>query len=70
MHSFSALEFVKQGASGLILHYFGDQATTQEIRTLQEEVESKGVRSVAIPGDMADLQTSKKVCLISVKNGH
>lgn len=57
----SALAFAKQGASGLILHYFGDEATSEEILTLKSEVEERGARTALIPGDIALLETSKKV---------
>ncbi|PPQ82056.1 hypothetical protein CVT25_014597 [Psilocybe cyanescens] len=62
-----ALEFVKQGAIGLILHYLGDDETTQEIQTLQKEVEERGVQAVIIPGDIAKLETSKKIVETGVK---
>lgn len=42
----SALEFAKHGASALILHYFGDEATEGEIQSLQREIEMSHVRSV------------------------
>lgn len=62
MHIYrSALEFVKQGASGLILHYLGDDETTQEVHSLQKEVEEQGAQAAIIPGDIAKLETSKKV---------
>ncbi|KDR84950.1 hypothetical protein GALMADRAFT_233430 [Galerina marginata CBS 339.88] len=62
-----ALEFVKHGASGLILHYFGDHETTEEIQTLKSQVEEKGVRTVIVPGDIAKLETSRKIVEAGVK---
>ena len=57
----SALEFAKQGASGLILHYLGDAETAQEVQTLTAEVEALGAHAIAVPGDIAALETSKQV---------
>lgn len=65
---YSALEFVKQGASGLILHYLGDTETTEEIESLRKEVEAKGARAVTIPGDIAILETSKKVRVTKISD--
>lgn len=58
-----ARESARHGASGLILHYFGDEATTKEIESLKEDI--KGINSetavVAVPGDIGDPQTAKNV---------
>jgi L-rhamnose 1-dehydrogenase len=57
----SALEFAKQGASGLILHYLGDDETEREVRSLKTEVEGYGASAIAVAGDIADLETTRKV---------
>lgn len=57
----SSLDFAKYGASALILHYFGDEETEAEIRSLQEEVKSKGAQVVTIAGDIGDPATSSRV---------
>ncbi|KAF8168139.1 hypothetical protein B0H34DRAFT_779579 [Crassisporium funariophilum] len=62
-----ALEFAKQGASGLILHYLGDPVTEAEAKSLQEEVQQHGVRAVIIPGDIAALETSAKIVEVGVE---
>jgi L-rhamnose 1-dehydrogenase len=60
-----ALEVVKYGARGLILHYFGDADTTAEMDTLREEVAklSPEAKVVAVPGDISDAATSAKASL-------
>lgn len=57
------MECAKQGAVGLILHYLGDKATTEEIEALKTEVESifAHAKVKTIPGDIADPRTSAKV---------
>lgn len=58
----SAMEFSKQGAFGLILHYYGDEETNQEVKTLQESIQnSSQTKTLTVPGDIADPETSKKV---------
>jgi hypothetical protein len=59
----SALEFTKYGASGLVLHYLGDKATEEEIKTLEQEIKgiSSSCRVVAVPGDIGEQQTAQKV---------
>ena len=58
------MECARHGARGLILHYFGDDATTNEVRTLKTEIESAYVncKAVCVPGDIAVRETSLKVC--------
>lgn len=60
---FSALEFVNHGAKALILHYFGDSETEEEIQSLKREVVGSGVEVQVIPGDIADPATATKVAL-------
>lgn len=55
------LEFAKQGASGLILHYLGDAETAREVQALQTEVEALGAHAIAVPGDIAAFETSKQI---------
>lgn len=62
----SALEFAKHGASGLVLHYFGDAETQQEITSLKAEIENPAIypqspKVVVVAGDIADSATSTKV---------
>ena len=61
----AVLESVKQGASGVIVHYFGDDVTTKEARELQLEVEksSTGCKAILVPGDIANYDTSTQVCI-------
>ncbi|KAJ7786273.1 hypothetical protein B0H16DRAFT_1657652 [Mycena metata] len=67
-----ALEFAKHGASGLVLHYYGDEETEREIRTLKEEIENPATypqnpKVVIVPGDIADPGTSSKIVEIAVQ---
>lgn len=60
----TALEFVKHGAVGLVLHYYGDDITTDEVITLQNEIETSSqskCKSVAVAGDIALRETSLKI---------
>ena len=58
-----ALECAKHGATGLVLHYFGDEATEQEVLSLKEEIETQFLpaKAVIVPGDIGDPVTSTKV---------
>ncbi|KAF9457063.1 hypothetical protein BDZ94DRAFT_287807 [Collybia nuda] len=56
-----ALEFAKHGASGLVLHYFGDEETENEFQSLRQELEKQEVRVMGVPGDIADSKTSTKI---------
>lgn len=56
-----ALESAKQSAAGLVLHYYGDQETTNEIQALQHEISLLSCRSVIVPGDIAHQETAKQV---------
>ncbi|XP_006454312.1 hypothetical protein AGABI2DRAFT_182285 [Agaricus bisporus var. bisporus H97] len=56
-----AIQFAKQGATGLILHYYGDTETEAEIRSLQSQVENDTVKVVTVPGDIGDPATSAKI---------
>lgn len=58
-----ATESAKHGATGLVLHYFGDLETEREVQELQRIVESEYSHSrvVVVPGDIADPATSGKV---------
>lgn len=62
-----AVECAKYGATGLILHYYGDEATTKEIQDLKEEIENLHTHSkvLAVPGDIAHKETSTKVQIIA-----
>ncbi|KAJ7487565.1 hypothetical protein B0H11DRAFT_1098265 [Mycena galericulata] len=66
-----ALEFAKHGASGLVLHYFGDAETEQEIHTLKAEIENSSAypqnpKVEVMAGDIADPATSTKIVEIGV----
>ncbi|TDL28639.1 NAD(P)-binding protein [Rickenella mellea] len=66
----TAIECAKHGATGLILHYLGDEATESEINTLKSEIEEahKHSQVVTIPGDIADSRTSTNIVSEGVKN--
>ena len=61
-----AIECAKHGATGLILHYFGDTETTAEILSLSQEISTKypGAKVRVVPGDIGDSVTSKNVCMM------
>ncbi|KAK7694716.1 hypothetical protein QCA50_001904 [Cerrena zonata] len=58
-----AIEFAKHGATGLVLHYFGDDETTKEIQTLKQEIEGtySPAKVTTIPGDIADPKTATTI---------
>ena len=58
-----AVECAKHGATGLILHYLGDQETETDVQSLKHEIESTytGARAVVVSGDIADSGTATKV---------
>ncbi|KAF5385493.1 hypothetical protein D9757_005331 [Collybiopsis confluens] len=58
-----AQEFAKHGATGFLLHYYGDAATEMEIRSLKQELlDGSSERKVeVVPGDIADPETSMKI---------
>ena len=58
-----AVECAKHGATGLVLHYFGDEATEQEVLSLKEEIETQyaPAKAVVVPGDIGNPVTSTKV---------
>lgn len=59
-----AVESAKHGATGLILHYFGDQETEAELQSLKEEIyvtTHNHCQVVGVPGEIADSETSQKV---------
>ena len=58
-----AVECAKHGASGLVLHYFGDQTTHDEVLALKQEIETTypSAKAVIVPGDIADPETATKV---------
>lgn len=59
----TAVESAKQGAAALILHYFGDGDTTDEIQTIREEIAGlhAGCKILAVPGDIAKQETALQV---------
>jgi len=63
-----ALEAAKHDVTGLVLHYFGDEVTTEEVKSLQEEIVGKyGAECVAVPGDIAEQETSNRIVEEGVK---
>jgi len=59
-----AVESAKHGATGLILHHFGDRETEAELQSLRTEIctiTHSNCRVVDVPGDIADLETSQHV---------
>ncbi|KAI0032748.1 NAD(P)-binding protein [Vararia minispora EC-137] len=63
-----AVECAKNGAKGLILHYYGDEATQAEIDALAIEIKtSYGSEVVTVPGDIALYETSLKIVAEGVK---
>ncbi|KAF9270106.1 NAD(P)-binding protein [Marasmius fiardii PR-910] len=65
-----AREFAKHGASGLLLHYYGDSVTTDEVQSLKTEIESVNGGSckvVTIPGDIGDPATATKITAAAVE---
>ena len=61
----TALECAKHNASGLILHYYGDEETTKEASQLKNEIETlyQGCKVVIVAGDIAQQETSLNVSL-------
>ena len=59
----TAVEAANQGASGVVVHYFGDEVTSAETKTLKDEIESvhSHCKVVLVPGDIALRETSLKV---------
>ena len=64
----TALECARHGAVGLILHYFGDSTTEDEIRSLEHELSilNPNCAIVAVPGDIADRKTSQQVGMVAL----
>ena len=62
----AVVESAKQGASGIIAHYFGDDVTTKEANDLKNKVEEAyaACKVLLVPGDIAEHDTSKQVCSI------
>ena len=65
----TALEFAKHGASGLILHYLGDEVTKAEIASLEDEVHglNTSCKTIAVGGDIAVRGTSLQIVAEGVK---
>lgn len=59
----TAVEAAKQGAAGLVIHYYGDEVTTLEAEELRREIisEYRDCKVVLVPGDIAERETSSKV---------
>lgn len=59
----TAIEFAKHGATGLVLHYFGDDETTKEVQSLKQEIEGtySHSKTTTVSGDIGDPATATKV---------
>ena len=59
----TALEACQHGASGLLLHFFGDAETTEEMQSLTDELKelNENCKVVSVPGDIAVPRTSLQV---------
>lgn len=55
------------GATALILHYFGDEATSAEAGSLKQEIEQthSHTKVITVPGDIGDSNTAANI----VKSG-
>ncbi|KAI8982887.1 NAD-P-binding protein [Trametes punicea] len=64
-----ALECAKHGATGLVLHYLGDEATEKEVTSLKDQIERTYTDAtvVPVPGDIALRETSLKIVEECVK---
>ncbi|KAJ3551602.1 hypothetical protein NM688_g4610 [Phlebia brevispora] len=65
-----AIECAKHGATGLVLHYFGDDVTEGEIRSLKAEIEGAYTyaKVATVPGDIADPATAVKAIAVGVES--
>ncbi|KAG8747278.1 hypothetical protein FRC12_014114 [Ceratobasidium sp. 428] len=61
-----AVEAARHGAK-LVLHYLGDEATTQETESLKKEIEGLGRPAVIVPGDIAKRETATQIVDVAVK---
>jgi len=60
-----AVECAKHGAKGLILHYYGDQVTKDEVISLKDSLGQ--VETITVPGDISDPATSTTLVEEAVK---
>ena len=60
-----AVQCAKHGAKGLILHYYGDQVTKDEVISLKESLGQ--VETITVPGDISDPATSTTLVEEAVK---
>ena len=65
----TAIEFTKHGAIGIVLHFFGDEATTSEITCLENEIRelNPSCKTVTVGGDIALRETSIRIVSEGVK---
>ncbi|KIJ21789.1 hypothetical protein PAXINDRAFT_173843 [Paxillus involutus ATCC 200175] len=61
-----AVESARYGATGLILHYFGDLEAEAELLSLKQEIETADCKVVGVPGDIADSNTAQKIVTAGV----
>ncbi|KAF8523083.1 NAD(P)-binding protein [Hysterangium stoloniferum] len=63
-----AHESAKQGARGLVLHYFGDKASTNDVKTLESDITKLyATKVVIVDGDIAQQETSARVVAEGVR---
>ena len=65
----TSIEFARHGARGLILHFYGDDATTEEIKSLKGELKEVNPACICteVPGDIGERQTSLRIVTEGVK---
>lgn len=65
----TAIEFVKQGATCITLHFYGDEATTSEIISLGDEIRAlnDSCKTISVSGDIALQETSTRIVFETVK---
>ncbi|KAI3493230.1 hypothetical protein L1887_42070 [Cichorium endivia] len=56
-----ALACAAHGATGIVVHYFGDAQTTAEAESLQQELAELGAKAVLVAGDISDAAVGQAV---------
>jgi L-rhamnose 1-dehydrogenase len=56
-----ALACAAHGATGVVVHYFGDTQTTAEAESLQQELAELGAKAVLVAGDISDAAVGQAV---------
>ncbi|KAH7101103.1 short-chain dehydrogenase/reductase sdr [Auriculariales sp. MPI-PUGE-AT-0066] len=55
-----------QSGAAVVVHYFGDEATTAEANELLQELQGAGAKAVKVPGDIANPNTSTEIVKVAV----